>query len=136
MQTLTIVHWSGIFAHINLKNRGYIKKGIYIYNDSKSSYSTLLDKATKSIMAVGRLRYLCVEIYKTITSIQFLWMRFLIYHLKQTRTKTACFECKCNQAKPGKLRREKFKSLHPKIWNNLPSHLKSFPELLSFKCPK
>ena len=38
----------------------------FLYNNNQSSYEELLDKANNSKMNVKRLRYLCVEIYKTI----------------------------------------------------------------------
>ena len=52
----------------------------FLYN---ASYTQLLDKVKKSTMTVGRLCYLCVEIWKT---------------------KTACFESKSNHAKQCKVR--------------------------------
>ena len=38
----------------------------FLYEDFQSSYEELLKTADKSIMLVGQLRILCIEIYKTL----------------------------------------------------------------------
>ena len=38
----------------------------FLYNNYQLTYEELLDKANSSTMNVKRLRFLCVEIYKTI----------------------------------------------------------------------
>ena len=46
------------------------KKAIrYLYSDSESPYDTFLAKSDKVTMKASRLRSLCVEIYKSINSI-------------------------------------------------------------------
>ena len=38
----------------------------FLYNNYQLTYEEMLDKANRSTMNVKRLRFLCVEIYKTI----------------------------------------------------------------------
>ena len=41
----------------------------FLYNNYQLTYEELLDKANSSTMNVKRLRFLCVEIYKTINNL-------------------------------------------------------------------
>ena len=41
----------------------------FLYNDSNRSYDDLLSKAEKCTMKIGRLRALCIEIYKTVSKL-------------------------------------------------------------------
>ena len=100
------------------------------YNDFKSNYSQLLDKAKKITMEIARLRRLCLEIYKTINRLNPAFMTEIfqlpvrkenILNLKVTRP---------NQVRYGE---RSFRVLGPKIWNNLSAHVKSALNLLSFK---
>ena len=90
-----------------------------LYNDFENSYSKLSDKAKKSPMTIVRLRCLCLEICKTINRLQPVFM-------------TNIFKLS-DSIKPAQKQRfsKKFRDLGPKIWNNLPAHIKSAPNHLS-----
>ena len=59
-------------------------------DDFESNYSQLLDKAKKSTMTIVRLRYLYLEIYKTINRLNPAFMTVII-RFKETSTKTKRF---------------------------------------------
>ena len=55
----------------------------FLYNNCQLSYEELLDKANSSTMNVKRLRFLCVEIYKTINNLNPSFMK-QIFELRET----------------------------------------------------
>ena len=54
----------------------------FLYNDSNSSYDDLISQAGKCTMKIGRLRTLCIEIYKTVSKLNPPFMQD-IFKLKQ-----------------------------------------------------
>ena len=78
---------------------------------------------------VWRLRYLCAEIYKTINNFNTIFMNEVF---KLSLTNKLVWKqyfwnlnIRCGE--------KSLRIFNPKIWNNLPFHLKSAPNLLSFK---
>ena len=55
----------------------------FLYNNYQLTYEELLDKANSSTMNVKRLRFLCVEIYKTINNLNPSFMK-QIFELRET----------------------------------------------------
>ena len=105
------------------------------YNDFESNYSKLLDKAKKSTMTIVRLRCLCLEIYKTINRLNPSLMTeiFKLSDSKKPARKQNVLNL--NVTRPSQVRYggRSLRVLGPKILNNLPTHVKSAPNLLSFK---
>ena len=102
-----------------------------MYDDFEVSYEGLLSKGRKSKMNVRRLWTLCVEIYKALNDLNPSFMNN-IFKLKinsrevRDKYKLNLDIPKCNQRTFG------YKSLQvlgPKIWNNLPYHVKSSDNL-------
>ena len=54
----------------------------FLYNNYQLTYEELLDKANSSTMNVKRLRFLCVEIYKTINNLKPSFMK-QIFELRE-----------------------------------------------------
>ena len=78
-------------------------------------------------MNVSRTKILCVEIYKTINKINPQFMNE-VFNLKE---KT---ESRSSQVEPGHICEKKsLKVFGPKIWNNLPYHIKLSQNLETFK---
>ena len=108
----------------------------FMYNDYQNSYEYLLIKAEKSTMTVRRLRFLCIEIFKTINDLNPPYMK-TIFKLAENKTKPVRSQYKWNLEIPRVNKvtfgNKSLRSLGPKIWNNLPSHLKSSNNLNTFK---
>ena len=105
-----------------------------LLNDCKSNYSQLF-KAKKSTMAIVRLRCLCLEMYKTINcpNPAFMTDIFKLSDSKKLARKQNVLNL--NVTRPNQVRfgERSLRVLGPKIWNNLPAHVKSASNLLSFK---
>ena len=107
----------------------------FLYDDFEGSYEDLLLKGEKSKMNVRRLRTLFVEIYKTLNDLNPSFMNN-IFKLKINGRKVRDkynFNLdipKWNQRTFGY---KSLKVLGPKIWNNLPYHVKSSDNLDTFK---
>ena len=107
----------------------------YLYSDYESLYNTLLAKSGKVTMKASRLRSLCVEIYKSINSINPSFMNE-IFRLRVTnRIVRSQYRLdldipRVNQVSFGN---KSIRSFGPKIWNSLPPHIKSCENLETFK---
>ena len=94
----------------------------FLYNTYQLTYEELLDKANSSTMNVKRLRFLCVEIYKTINNLNPSFMK-QIFELRETnRNVRQKYRLNLNipnynQVTFGK---KSLRIFGPKIWNRLP----------------
>ena len=106
-----------------------------MYDNFEASYEDLLSKGGKSAMNVRRLSTLCVEIYKTLNDLNPSFMNN-IFKLK-INGREVCDKYKLNLDIPKwnqkTFRCKSLKVLGPKIWNNLPYHVKSSETLDTFK---
>ena len=107
----------------------------FLYDDFEASYEDLLSKRRKSKMNVRRFRTLCVEIYKTLNDLNPSFMNN-IFKLK-TNSREVRDKCKLNLDIPKWNQRtfghKRIRVLGPKIWDNLPYHVKSSDNLDTFK---
>ena len=107
----------------------------YRYSDYESPYDTLLAKWGKVTIKARRLRSLCVEICKSINSMNPSFMNE-IFRLRVTnRMVRSQYRLnleipKVNQVSFGN---KSIRSFGPKIWNSLPPHIKSCENLETFK---
>ena len=107
----------------------------FLYNDYSISYEGLLEKAGKVKMNIYRLRNLCIEIYKTINKLNPEFMNN-IFKVKENK-RVVREQCKLNlettdwnQVTFGAKSLEVYGS---KVWNSLPSHIKTSENLIQFK---
>ena len=86
-------------------------------------------------MTIARLRCLCLEIYKTVNRLNPAFMTdiFKLSDSKKPARKQNALNL--NVAGPNQVRygERSLRVVGPKIWNNLPAHIKSALNLLSFK---
>ena len=107
----------------------------YLYSGYESRYDTLLAKSGKVTMKASRLRSLCVEIYKSINSINTSFINE-VFRLRVTnRMVRSQYRPdldipRVNQVIFGN---KSIRSSGPKIWNSLPPHIKSCENLETFK---
>ena len=103
----------------------------FLYDDFEASYEHLLSKGGKSKMNVRRLRTSCVEIYKNLNDLNPSFMND-IFKLK-INGREVRDKYKLILGIPMNQRTFGHKVLGPKIWNNLPYHVKSYDNLDTFK---
>ena len=86
-------------------------------------------------MTVQRLRFLCIEIYKTINDLNPEYMKdiFIRQDTIRQRRKQNENNLKVPRKNTVKFGANSLSSLGPKIWNSLPSHIKNAKNLDTFK---
>ena len=105
----------------------------FIYKDSNSTYSVLLEKSNMMPLSHIRLKYLAIECYKCVNGMnpQFINDLFCVkeqpYNL---RDPSLVVQPKYNTYTFGF---RSFRYYGPKLWNALPVPLKAAPNLVSFK---
>ena len=107
----------------------------FLYNDYTVSYEGLLEKAGKVKMNVYRLRNLCVEIYKTIKKLNPEFMNDIFKVRENKRVVREQYKLNLetpewNQVTFGA---KSLKVYGSKVWNSLPSHIKTSENLIKFK---
>ena len=104
---------------------------IFMLHDYSSSYKRILEKSSKFSMDVKRKHKLCIEIYKTLNNLNLSFMKE-IFELRLC-SRPVREQYKLNLSIPRKRQvnfgTESLESLGPKIWNNLPYHIKSVENL-------
>ena len=105
------------------------------YNDFECNYSQLLGKAKKSTVTIVRLCCLRLEIYKTKICLNAVFMTdiFKLSDSKKPVRKQNVLNLNVTRRSQVRYRERSFRVLGPNIYNNLPVHVKSTPDLLSFK---
>ena len=105
----------------------------FVFNDSSSSYSNLLQRAKKSSLFLSRLRKLSIEVYKILAqeSPSFLNNLFIKkdtnYNLRDNeKVKQPAY----NTMTFGN---NSLRYQGAKLWNNLPPHVKEATDLRQFK---
>ena len=107
----------------------------YLYSDYESRYDTLLAKSSKVTMKASSLKSLRVQIYKSINSINPSFMNEN-FRLRVTN-RMVCSQYRPNIGIPKvnqvTIRNKSIRSFGPKIWNSLPSNIKSCGNLETSK---
>ena len=107
----------------------------FSYNDYTISYEGLLEKAGKVKMNVYRLRNLCVEIYKTIKKLnpEFMNDIFKVRENKRVVREQYKLNLETPEWKQVTFGAKSLKVYGSKVWNSLPSHIKTSENLTKFK---
>lgn len=107
----------------------------FLYNDTVSTYENLLKNSSKSHMNVNRLRSLCIEIFKTMNNSSPLFMKgmFCLNDNGRTVREQNTNNLVVSRKTTATFGTNSLSALGPKIWNNLPSHLKRCDNLKVFK---
>ena len=107
----------------------------YLCRDYESPYDTLLAKSGKVTMKASRLRSLCVEIYKSINSINPYFMNENFRLRVTNRMFRSQYRLNLDIPKVNRVSvgNKSIRSFGPKIWNSLPPHIKSCENLKTFK---
>ena len=86
-------------------------------------------------MELNRLRYLCIEIYKTINNINPSFMKQIFQRRETNRTFRNQYKLNLNVPKVNQVSygEKSLRYYGPKIWNSLPFHVKTSENLKTFK---
>ena len=107
----------------------------FLYDDCDSLLEEILKESGKVCMEVNRLRYVCIEIYESINSINHNFMK-QIFQLRETnravrnQRKLNISVPKVNQVSYGE---KSLRFCRPNIWNSLPFYVKTSENLKTFK---
>ena len=103
----------------------------FLYDDYESDYEHLLVMANKPTIEVRKLRYLSLEIFKTIHDLNPPFMKE-IFTLNTSRDASRnLLMVKCQQTK--RYGTDTLRSLGPKIWNSLPDEYRKCENFNIFK---
>ena len=107
----------------------------FLLDDNDSSYEELLVNTNNHFVSVKRLKVLCTEIYKTLKNLNPPYMRDIFQFVENNRPVRSY---NLNNLSFPKKRSHRFgtnslTALGPKIWNNLPAHMKASENLEIFK---
>ena len=102
-----------------------------LLDDYDSDYNQLLLKVNKPNLEIRRLKFLAIEIFKTINDLNPSYMKeiFELNMRRNTDDKKLIVQSQ-NSMKYGSYT---LKSLGPRIWNKLPSDIRNCDNLLNFK---
>ena len=102
-----------------------------ILNDYESDYKTLLRYSNKPTIEIRRLRTLAVEMFKTLNEINPPYMKNIFTPKENAKVRQNDIIVK--RINTSRFGTQSLRSLGPKIWNNLPSNIKSETSFLKFK---
>ena len=99
------------------------------------SYQFLLEKSGKPTMNYARERLLCIEVYKTLNSLDPCFMLELFKLRKTNRNVRNQYKLNLNVPVVNQVNygTKSLRSFGPKIWNFLPHHVKFAENLETFK---
>ena len=104
-------------------------------NDNNPIGNVLNSGKNNNFMVVLRLRNLCIEIFKSLTKISPTYMNKIFIPESRTRPvrKQHINNLKTVNVKTSTFGTNSIRSLGPKVWNKLPSHMKCNESLSDFK---
>ena len=107
----------------------------FVLDDYTSSYELLLEKSGKPTMNLARERLLCIEVYKTLNSLNPCFMQELFKLRETNRNVRNKYKLNLNIPVVNQVNygTKSLRSFGPKIWNSLPHHVKSAENLETFK---
>ena len=106
-----------------------------LLSDYVSSYEQLLEKSGKCNMNIRRLRFLCIEIYKTVNDLIPSYMKEILEKRDGNRVTRDRYKSNLNIPRRNQVTfgTKSLKFYGPKIWNALPVNIKTAENLNVFK---
>ena len=105
----------------------------FLYHDHSSSYSELLSKSSRCTMHISRLKVLCVEIFKTLKSLNPSFMQDIFKSKLSNYSLRQPFDLQHHRPNQVTFGSNSLRSLGPQIWNGLPNNIKTADNLNIFK---
>jgi len=103
----------------------------FLYYDYESNYEQLLVKANKPTIEIRKLKFLTIEIFKTINNLNPSFMKEIF--TLNTRGDFTRNKLVVKTQRTKKYGTNTLRSLGPQIWNNLPNDLKNTDNINTFK---
>lgn len=103
----------------------------FLHDDYESDYETLLKKANKPSIELRKLRFLAIEIFKTINDLNPEYMKEIF--TLNTRRENNQNKLLVKSQSTKKYGTDTLRALGPNIWNKLPANIKQAGNLNIFK---
>jgi hypothetical protein len=124
--------WLFCSKKLKIKQESIQKRALrFLYNDYESSYEHLLSMANKPTLEVRKLRFLAVEIFKTLNDLNPSFMKEIF--TLNTRRDVSYNRLLVKTQNSKKYGTDTLRSLGPKIWNSLPIEARNSENLFAFK---
>ena len=107
----------------------------FLLNDYVSSYEQLLEKSGKCHMNIRRLRFLCIEMYKTLNNLNPSFMKKIFEKRDENRVTRDRYKLNLNIPRKNQVTfgTKSLKFYRAKIWNALPVNIKTGENFNAFK---
>ena len=107
----------------------------FLLNDYVSSYEQLLEKSGKCNMNIRRLRFLCIEMYKTLNDLNPSFMKKIFEKRDENRVTRDRYKLNLNIPRRNQVTfgTKSLKFYRAKIWNALPVNIKTGENFNAFK---
>ena len=107
----------------------------FLLNDYENSYEELREKSGKCNMRLQRIRFFCIEIYKSINSLNPYFMKNIFEMKTNNRIVREKYKLNLNIPRTNQVKfgTNSLKSYGPKIWNALPFSIKTAENIKDFK---
>ena len=103
----------------------------FVLDDFSSDYDTLLEKSNTCTMEIKRLRTLALEVFKSLNNLNPPFMKEL-FEVRQ-KSVSRKYDLVVPSRKTVAFGDKSLKCLGPKVWNSLPSDIKSMTNIEQFK---
>ena len=105
----------------------------FLHDDYESDYLTLLKDSGSVSMEIRRMRYLCIEIYKTLNNLNPGYMKDIFQVQQSAYSTRRPYNIKVPRVNQTTFGTRSIRYEGAKIWNHLPNSLKSAETLEIFK---
>ena len=108
---------------------------MFLLNDYVSSYEQLLEKSGKCNMSIRRLRFLCIEIYKTLNDLNPSLVKEIFEKRDKSRVTRERYKLNLNVPRKNQVTfgTKSLKFYGPKIWKAVPVTVQTVENLNVFK---
>tara|TARA_B100000470_G_C19668532_1_gene336519 strand:- start:325 stop:744 length:420 start_codon:yes stop_codon:yes gene_type:complete len=124
--------WLFCNSRSTLKQEAIQKRALrFLYDDYESDYEHLLTLANKPTIEVRTLRFLAIEVFKTINNLNPSFMKEIFTLNTRRDASRNLLMVKAQRTK--QYGTNSLRSLGPRIWNSLPSDIRGSDNLNIFK---
>ena len=105
----------------------------YVYNDFSSAYADLLNKAELCTITLSRLKFIATEIFKCVSEIGPTFLFNLVESKSEVTHLRDPYKLTQKHWDSVKYGKNSFSQFAPKLWNDMPIHIKAAGDLKTFK---
>ena len=100
-----------------------------VYNDYDSDYADLIERFGTHTMLQSRLRFIIIEVFKSLKNINPVYLKELFHHQIQPYSLRDPYPLIQEKRNTTTFGLRSFVYLGSKLWNNLPGHLKDIEDM-------